>query len=99
MQNTEKLIQLLLQHNPHKFNILKLAEELSELSDCLIKLITKPQGYESRLEHLAEEFADVALRGDVVINMLNLQNLVDNKINLKVEKLTNKIIANQYATY
>ena len=47
---------------------LKTAEELFELGEILIKMVTKPNGSDDRIPHLIEEC------GDVMLNIKILEN-------------------------
>lgn len=90
----EERVQEIIKLEPQDYSILKLAEELAELSDAAIKHLTKPTGAfeSSRLNHLIEEMADVKLRIDIVSAHLNLTNEVKARKRWKAGKILDACI-------
>lgn len=86
-EKAAELIEYLVATNEKNYNYLKLAEELNELSEVLIKKITKEGGlHEPSEEKLVEEAGDVFLRLAVLMTMLGEEKVFD-RINKKVAHL------------
>lgn len=71
-----------------EFAILKLSEEMSELSELLIKMITKPDGRNTpeRIERLIEETGDVQLRLNIFVKEMNIFDEVKRRIAEKLKE-------------
>lgn len=68
---------------------LKVAEELAELSEVLIKRITRKEGFKPSLEKLIEELGDVFFRSHCLIAKLGIHEKVEDRIrqkSIQVEK-------------
>lgn len=78
MEELEQILSL----EPQEFSILKLAEELAELQEVILKLLTKPKGAleGDRKEHLIEELGDVKLRINILSYKLNINKQVGDRV-------------------
>lgn len=72
-----------------EYIILKTIEELAELQEVLIKVVTKPIGAleDKRLEHLIEELGDVELRVTQIQKELGVTDKVEKRILKKMRTL------------
>ena len=66
---------------------LKTAEELFELGEILIKMVTKPNGSEERILHLIEECGDVILNIKILASKLYIEDEVKKRVEKKLETL------------
>ena len=66
---------------------LKTAEELFELGEILIKMVTKPQGSDDRIPHLIEECGDVILNIKILTSKLYIEDEVKKRIENKLDTL------------
>ena len=66
---------------------LKTAEELFELGEILIKMVTKPDGSEERIPHLIEECGDVILNIKILTSKLYIEDEVKKRVEKKLETL------------
>ena len=66
---------------------LKTAEELFELGEILIKMVTKPNGSEERILHLIEECGDVMLNIKILASKLYIEDEVKKRIESKLQTL------------
>ena len=69
------------------FCYLKTAEELFELGEILIKMVTKPQGSDDRIPHLIEECGDVILNIKILASKLYIEDEVKKRVESKLETL------------
>jgi len=71
----------------------KLAEELFELGELVMKQITKPKGANSdeRINHLIEEMGDVLLNVQGLAIKLDVENQVDKRIKYKLDQCLNRV--------
>lgn len=78
----EEELELVKKLEPTEFSILKLVEELAELQEVAIKLLTKPKGAleGTRMEHLIEELGDVRFRITVVVEKLKIRQQVLDRV-------------------
>lgn len=95
--NQKEILDFLATQNDPNYNLLKLAEECTELSDVLIKSVTKPNV--DRNEHLIEELGDVLLRATIVIRMIKADDKVDDRMLYKIDNLNKLIEENNYQNY
>lgn len=65
----------------------KLAEELFELGEVVMKQLNKPRESEERIPHLVEEIGDVILNASILSCKLNINNKVFNRIKSKLDTL------------
>ena len=66
---------------------LKTAEELFELGEILIKMVTKPQGSDDRIPHLIEECGDVILNIKILTSKLYIEDEVKKRVEVKLSTL------------
>ena len=66
---------------------LKTAEELFELGEILIKMVTKPTGSEERIPHLIEECGDVILNIKILTSKLYIEDEVKKRVSDKLNTL------------
>lgn len=66
---------------------LKTAEELFELGEILIKMVTKPTGSEERIPHLIEECGDVILNLKILTSKLYIEDEVKKRVEDKLKTL------------
>ena len=66
---------------------LKTAEELFELGEILIKMVTKPQGSDDRIPHLIEECGDVIMNIKILASKLYIENDVKKRVEVKLSTL------------
>ena len=78
----EELAKALKENNNLEFNSLKLVEEMQELGEVLLKTITKKTSKPTK-EKIIEELGDVLLRSMVLIEQLDIENEVENRVEEK----------------
>ena len=66
---------------------LKTAEELFELGEILIKMVTKPQGSDDRIPHLIEECGDVIMNIKILASKLYIEDEVKKRVEDKLKTL------------
>ena len=66
---------------------LKTAEELFELGEILIKMVTKPNGSDGRIPHLIEECGDVIMNIKILVSKLKIEDKVKKRVESKLETL------------
>jgi hypothetical protein len=66
---------------------LKTAEELFELGEILIKMVTKPQGSDDRIPHLIEECGDVIMNIKILNSKLHIEDEVKKRVEVKLSTL------------
>ena len=66
---------------------LKTAEELFELGEILIKMVTKPNGTDDRIPHLIEECGDVIMNIKILASKLYIEDEVKKRVEKKLETL------------
>lgn len=78
----EEELEDVLRLEPKEFSVLKLSEELFELGQVLLQLITKPKGAleGTRKEHLIEELGDVKFRITVLTTKLDINREVGERV-------------------
>lgn len=92
-------IKLLNSKNTLEYDILKLAEESTELNDVLIKMVTKPNRRDDRIPHLIEELGDTLLRIQILITRLDIQDSTTARFIEKLDKLVAAADENKYVNY
>lgn len=85
------LIQKIADENSKVYNVLKLAEELSELSEVLLKLVNKPEGYKPPEIKIVEEMADVIIRMKVMATNFNIKDRVNDRVLVKLKYISDAI--------
>ena len=66
---------------------LKTAEELFELGEILIKMVTKPNGSDDRIPHLIEECGDVIMNIKILASKLYIEDEVKKRVEVKLSTL------------
>ena len=66
---------------------LKVAEELFELGEILLKQVTKPDGSDDRIPHLIEECGDVILNIKILASKLYIEDEVKKRVSDKLNTL------------
>ena len=66
---------------------LKTAEELFELGEILIKMVTKPAGSDERIPHLIEECGDVIMNIKILASKLQIGDDIKKRVEKKLETL------------
>jgi NTP pyrophosphatase (non-canonical NTP hydrolase) len=85
--NIPLTIEIVAKERSLEYCYLKLAEELFELGEILIKQVTKPNGSEERIPHLIEELGDVMLNIKILASKLYIENEVKKRVEKKLETL------------
>lgn len=80
-------IELVATERDLSYCYLKTAEELFELGEILIKMVTKPQGSEERIPHLIEECGDVIMNLKILTSKLKIEDEVKKRIEDKLNTL------------
>ena len=66
---------------------LKTAEELFELGEILLKMVTKPNRSEERIPHLIEECGDVIMNIKILASKLYIEDEVKKRVEVKLSTL------------
>ena len=80
-------IELVASERDLSFCYLKVAEELFELGELVLKQVTKPNGSEERISHLIEECGDVILKIKILTSKLYIEDEVKKRVENKLESL------------
>lgn len=89
-------IQEILEYNDPLYNYFKLAEELAELSEVVLKRALKNETHCPPLERLVEELGDCLFRMKVISRMEGIAMKVNERIQKKNEKLLEYIDKGKY---
>ena len=92
MENKE-LIKYLVDHNDYKYNLLKAAEELQELSLVLTQMALKED--KVKKQEVIDEIGDVKIRLKVLEYFFN-KNRIKERVQFKIDKLKSYIVDNKY---
>lgn len=87
----EQSIQKLTEHMSEEKIILKMLEECAELSEILLKYLTKRPENRPPLDKIVEELGDVIYRGKVLASKMNIEDKVNTRVSEKAEILFNWI--------
>ena len=85
--NLKDKIELVASERDLSFCYLKTAEELFELGEILIKMVTKPDGSDGRISHLIEECGDVILNIKILASKLYIEDGVKKRVEDKLNTL------------
>lgn len=85
--NLKDKIEIVASERDLSFCYQKVAEELFELGEIIMKQITKPQGSEDRILYLIEECGDVILNIKILASKLYIEDEVKNRIEVKLNTL------------
>lgn len=89
----KKLIKYLVKNNDYKYNLLKAAEELNELSTILLQYVNKDNKIDE--QKIIEEIGDSIIRIRVLKKLFNKKK-INSRINFKLKKFKNYIKNNKY---
>lgn len=85
--NLKDKINILASERDLSYCYLKTAEELFELGEILIKMVTKPNGSDDRIPHLIEECGDVMLNIKILASKLYIEDEVKKRVESKLDTL------------
>ena len=85
--NLKDKIELVASERDLSYCYLKVAEELFELGEILIKMVTKPNGSDGRIPHLIEECGDVILNIKILASKLYIEDEVKKRVSDKLNTL------------
>ena len=83
----KKKINIVASERDLSYCYLKTAEELFELGEILIKMVTKPNGSDGRIPHLIEECGDVILNIKILTSKLYIEDEVKKRVENKLSTL------------
>lgn len=86
VKSHEEVFKYLLDNNRPEYNYLKLAEELAELQEVVIKKITKHPSRQPSIDKFIEEMSDVTLRINLLAYKLGIKEDIEKYIKNKLEK-------------
>ena len=89
----KELIKYLVENNDYKYNLLKTAEELNELSTILLQYVNKDNKIDK--QKIIEEIGDSIIRIKVLKKLFNKKK-INSRINFKLNKLKSYIKKNKY---
>ena len=89
----KELIKYLVENNDYKYNLLKTAEELNELSTILLQYVNKDNKIDK--QKIIEEIGDSIIRITVLKKLFNKKK-INSRINFKLNKLKSYIKENKY---
>lgn len=99
MEDTETFFDLIAKNNDESFNYTKLAEELAELSEVVLKMNNKGTDKRPNKELFAEEAGDVMIRMLITGSMLFGEDFFDKmqtRMEFKVGKMVENVLAKKY---
>ena len=85
--NLKEKINIVASERDLSYCYLKTAEELFELGEILLKMVTKPNGSEERIPHLIEEAGDVIMNIKILASKLKIENKIKERVENKLESL------------
>ena len=91
--NNKQLTKYLVENNDYKYNLLKTAEELNELSTILLQYVNKDNKIDK--QKIIEEIGDSIIRITVLKKLFNKKK-INSRINFKLNKLKSYIKENKY---
>lgn len=89
----KELIKYLVENNDYKYNLLKTAEELQELSLVLTQMVLKKEKVDK--QEVIDEIGDVKIRLKVIQHFFSRKK-VKKRIKFKLDKLKSYIKENKY---
>jgi hypothetical protein len=89
----KELIKYLVENNDYKYNLLKTAEELQELSLVLTQMALKKEKVDK--QEVIDEIGDVKIRLKVIQHFFSRKK-VKQRIRFKLDKLKSYIADNKY---
>ena len=91
--NDKELIKYLVENNDYKYNLLKTAEELQELSLVLTQMALKEEKVDK--QEVIDEIGDVIIRLKVIQHLFSRKK-VKKRVKFKLNKLKSYIKENKY---
>ena len=91
--NNKELIKYLVENNDYKYNLLKAAEELQELSLVLTQMVLKEEKVDK--QEVIDEIGDVVIRLNVLFHLFSLKK-ISKRVTFKLNKLKSYIKENKY---
>ena len=85
--NLKEKINIVASERDLSYCYLKTAEELFELGEILIKMVTKPNGSDDRIPHLIEECGDVIMNIKILTSKLYIEDEVKKRVSDKLNTL------------
>ena len=85
--STKDKINIVASERDLSYCYLKTAEELFELGEILIKMVTKPNGSDDRIPHLIEECGDVIMNIKILASKLYIEDEVKKRVEVKLSTL------------
>ena len=89
----KELIKYLVENNDYKYNLLKTAEELQELSLVLTQIALKEEKVDK--QEVIDEIGDVIIRLNVLFHLFSLKK-ISKRVKFKLNKLKSYIKENKY---
>ena len=89
----KELIKYLVENNDYKYNLLKTAEELNELSTILLQYVNKDNKIDK--QKIIEEIGDVKIRLKVIQHFFSRKK-VKKRIKFKLDKFRSYIKEDKY---
>lgn len=87
----DDVISYLVNNVPINKSVGKLAEELAELSEVLLKIMTDRRSIEESKAKIIEELGDILFRSAVVIKQMDIEQAVEERILEKAIYIQGKI--------
>ena len=91
--NNKQLIKYLVENNDYKYNLLKTAEELNELSTILLQYVNKDNKIDK--QKIIEEMGDSIIRIKVLKKLFSKKK-INSRIKFKLKKFKSYIKNNKY---
>lgn len=86
-ENADKVLAFLTQPDRHEKNILKMCEEMAELSEVLLKYVNKSPENRPSMGKIVEESGDVLFRLVVLIEQFDIEDAVDKRCDEKADQI------------
>lgn len=84
--------------NNRNYNVLKALEEMAELSEKLLKSLTKSSELKPTKKEIIEEIGDVQIRLAVLSHQFGAEE-VNTRVNYKVGRMKKRIKSGKYANH
>lgn len=93
----DEIVSYMAAHNDPTYNRIKLAEELAELSEVVLKSVNK-KGTEKEpdKQSIIDELGDVLIRVNVLIGALDAYDAVEERMRIKFDKFRKAIKEKKY---
>lgn len=95
-EKQNKILSELAEKNSENYNLLKVAEECSELSKEIIDYINKP--HKGNISKLADEYGDLVIRMNILIRKMGegFKEYVESRIESKLKKYQKRLTDKSY---